>query len=51
MREIFMTALSARACPGAAKAAAARRLKVLGLTTLTPVGVALGDIGGVASTC
>ena len=24
---------------------------MLGLTTLTPVGVAVGDIGGVASTC
>ena len=43
-----MTLLSARAGSGVARAAAARRLKVLGLMTLGPV--AVGDIGGVTST-
>ena len=50
-RAIFMTARSARAGSGAARAAAVSRLKVLGLTTLASVGVAVGDVGGVASTC
>jgi len=47
-RAISMTALSARVGSGAARAAAVRRLKVLGLTTLGPA--AVGDIGGVANT-
>ena len=46
-RAITMTLLSARAGSGDARAAAARWLKVLGLTTLGQVVV--GDIGGVAT--